>query len=443
MTDCTLSTRLSSKVKKRAIDINFSGGDVSGDGGVLLLKAVDDRLGLLDAVSRTLIDPRDPNRIKHTLSDLLKQRVFAIGAGYGDLNDHESLRLDAAIQSAVGTLEPLASASTLCRFESNASRESIFAMHEILLEQFIASYDKPPKSLILDFDGTDDRVHGEQQGRHFNTYYGGYCFFPLYVYCEEQLLVSYLRPSDRGDSRHSLAVLSLLVKGLRQHWPEVQIIFRGDCGFYSPLLLSWCERKDVKYIVGFGANAKLSRYYATEVAVLSTIWEKLEDNDSEHEGLKVFYEQAYQAGSWKTPRRVIAKLEHNGHGANQRFIVTNLSGDVEQLYTEVYCQRGSMENRHKELQMGLFADRTSCQFWWSNQLRVMFSSFAYTLLQSLRAQALKNTKLARAQVWTIREKLIKIGTVILRNTRRIEFRMSSACVYQEIFIRALDRLEAT
>ncbi len=443
MTDCTSSTRLSSKVKKRAIDINFSGGDVSGNGGVVLLKAIDDRLGLLDSVTKTLIDPRDPNRVKHSLPDLLKQRVFAIAAGYADLNDHDALRLDAAVQSAVGTLEPMANPSTLCRFESNISRASIFSMHNILLDQFIASYDKPPKSIILDFDGTDDRVHGEQQGRHFNTHYHGYCFFPLYVYCEDQLLVSYLRSSDRGDSRHSLAVLSLLVKGLPEHWPETQIIFRGDCGFYTPLLLSWCERHAVKYIIGFSGNAKLQKHYALEVGLLSTLWEGLEKDDPEYKGLKLYYEQDYQAKRWKRPRRVIAKLEHNGCGANQRYIVTNLSGEAEQLYAQLYCQRGTMENRHKQLQMGLFADRTSCQFWWSNQLRVMFASLAYTLMQGLRARALKKTKLSRAQVWTIREKLIKIGAVILRNTRRIEFRMSSACVYRETFIRALDRLEAT
>ncbi len=305
----------------------------------------------------------------------------------------------------------------------------------------IAAHETPPESLILDFDGTDDRVHGEQQGRHFNSHYGGYCFFPLYVYCGEHLLVSYLRSSDRGDSRHAAAVLSLLVKGIRRHWPHVRIIFRGDAGFYSPLMLSWCERHDVNYIVGFSGNAKLRASYATEIDYLSGLWEALEQADESFPKLKAFYEQSYRAKSWKHDRRVIAKLEHNACGGNQRYIVTNLSDDAEHLYSEVYCQRGEMENRHKETQMGLFADRTSCQFWWSNQLRVMLSSLAYTLLNAVRRIALKGTELARAQVWTIREKLIKISAVLLRNTRRIELRMSSACVHQRLFVQAMIRLD--
>ena len=443
MTDCTSSAQLRKKVKKRTIHVNFDGGDVSTNGGSVLLKAVDDKLGLLDKVAKVFVDKRDQSHVKHQLANLIKQRVFGIACGYGDLNDHQQLRLDGAVQSSVGVLHTLASPSTLCRLEATAERQYAVDIHALMLEQFVASHAQPPSSLILDFDGTDDRVHGEQQHRHYNTHYDGYCFFPLYVYCGEKLLVSYLRPSDRGDRRHAAAILSLLVKQLRSHWPDVRITFRGDAGFQSPLLLAWCDRHRVEYIMGFGGNVKLKAHYQGEIDALSTVWEGLEAEDPGRDGVKLFDELPYQAGSWRRERRVIAKLEHNAKGANQRYIVTSLEGEPEDLYSGVYCERGTMESRHKEAQMGLFADRTSCHEWWANQLRVMFSALAYTLLQEIRETALSGTKLAKAQVWTLREKLLKIGAVVLRNTRRIELRMNSNCLDKSLFLQTLARLGAT
>ena len=444
MTNCTLNR----KVKKRALHINFDGGDVSGIGGVELLRAADDRMGLCTAASKLLPDQRDSRYTTHQWDALFRQRIYAIAAGFADVNDHQQLRLDAALQSAVGVMEPLGSAATLCRVEAvpgalseQAARKTVFQMHQLILQQFIDSHDKPPKSLILDFDGTDDRVHGQQEGRHYSSHYGGYVFLPLYVYCGNHLLVSYLRQVNRTDAHHSAAVLSLLVKGIRAHWPEVNIVFRGDAGFYRPLLLSWCERNNVRYIIGYGSNAVLLRQCQANIETLEGVWYWLDHYEADIASIKHFVDIDYQARSWRKSRRIIAKIERNEIGANQRFIVTDLPGDAEQLYSEVYCERGTMENRHKELQMGLFADRTSCSAWWSNQLRVMFSSLAYVLWQNIRQVGLVGTSLATAQVWTLRQRLINIAAVVLRNTRRIQYRLSSASLEQSNFLLALQRLQ--
>ena len=247
MTDCPLGHRRSRKLQRRSIDINFCGGDVSTIGGVELVRAADDQLDLIDSVAACLPDPRNPDRITHQWDTLLRQRIYALCAGLEDLSDHHQLRLDAALQSAVGSMNTLASPATLCRLEGTAQRQAIVDMHRVLIDRFITSFDEPPTSLVLDFDGTDDRVYGEQQGREFNTHYGGYGFFPLYVYCDDHLLCSYLRPINRSDAYHSAAVLKLIVGELRRHWPQVRILMRADTGFYRPLLLSWCERHKVDY----------------------------------------------------------------------------------------------------------------------------------------------------------------------------------------------------
>jgi hypothetical protein len=263
------------------------------------------------------------------------------------------------------------------------------------------------------------------------------------VYSGEKLLVSYLRPINRPDAYHSPAVLSLLVKWLRARWPDVNIVFCGDAGFYRPLLLSWCERHRVRYIVGFSTNAKLLKIGKANIDYVSGAWELLEHKGVDSECFRIFQDIDYQTATWKRPRHVIAKIERNPIGGNQRFIVADLPGEAVHLYSDVYCERGTMENRHKELQMGLFADRTSCSAWWSNQLRVMFSSFAYVLWQTVREKGLAGTQLAKAQVWTLQRRLIHIGAVMLRNTRRIELRLSSAALEKGLFILALNRLQAT
>jgi hypothetical protein len=436
MPDCTQELFHFPRFDRRKIEASFSGGDVSSDGGVLLLRQADRRLGLTAALDAVLPDPRHPDLITHRQVDLLRQRVYGLALGYEDLNDHTSLRLDLAWQTALERDEELASSPTLCRLENRVNRRAAFAFHRVLVEKFIASFASAPTELVLDFDATDDRVHGHQQGRFFHGYYGDWCFLPLYVFCGEQLLVSYLRPSNIDAARHSWAILSLLVKRLRQEWPGVKIVFRGDSGFCRWKLLHWCERHAVHYIVGLAQNARLRAGIASPLARAEA------EHRRTKEKVRLFTDLDYAAATWDKPRRVIAKAEHTEKGSNPRFVVTNLAGDAQALYDEVYCARGEMENRIKEQQLGLFADRTSCHDWWANQFRLLLSSSAYVLLEAIRRLGLHGTGLARAQVQTLRLTLLKIGTVILRNTRRIRLLFSSAYPRQNLFRLAAHRLSS-
>lgn len=436
MTNCTQGAFEFPPVKRRRVEAEFSGGQVTSDGGVVLLRQADRRTGLMEAIDEVIADPRDPELITHSQLSLLRQRVYGLALGYEDLNDHGTLRTDPAIQSAVDCDTDLGSQATLCRLEQRSNRAAGVAMHRVLVEQFIASFKTPPQELILDFDATDDPVHGHQEGRFFHGYYDKYCFLPLYVFCGDQLLVAYLRRSNIDGAKHAWAILALLVRRLREAWPEVRIIFRGDSGFCRRRMLAWCERHDVGYIIGIARNARLVEDIEVHLDYAARVHERIQEK------VRWFTECRYAAGSWSQARRVIAKIEHTDKGANPRFVVTNLTGDAETLYTELYCARGDMENRIKEQQLGLFADRTSCHAWWPNQFRLLLSSLAYGLMETIRRLALKGTELARAQVTTLRLKLLKVGAVILRNTRRVRFLLSSAYPHQEIFRLAAARLTA-
>ena len=281
--------------------------------------------------------------------------------------------------------------------------------------------------LILDFDCTDDRVHGMQVGRAFHGYYYDYCFLPLYVFCGEQLLVSYLRSSNIDPAKHAWAILAKLVSALRERWPEVKIILRADSGFCRWKMLRWCEAHQVDYIVGIAKNERLK-------ALSAKLGQRAERKHGKSgEKVRLFKRFKYRAGSWDKKRWIIAKAEHSAQGANPRFVVTNLIGSAQRIYDQIYCARGEMENRIKEQQLGLFSDRTSCHYWWPNQFRLLLSSCAYVLLEALRRLGLKSTELARAQVGTIRLKLLKIGAVITRNTRRVRIWFSSAFPLKHLF----------
>lgn len=433
MPNCTPNKGLFSKFRRREVVVGFDGGDVSSDGGFLLLREVERRLGLLNKVARVLPDPRNPALVDHSTEHLLRQRVFGLCQGYEDLNDHDSLRQDLALQTALERDKPGASSPTLCRFENRADRGAAIDIHRIVVDQFIASFKEAPTELVLDFDATDDIVHGNQEGRHFSSYYDNYCFLPLYVFCGEQLLTAYLRPASKDAALHAAAILKLLVTRLRQAWPGVRILFRGDSGFCRPLLLSWCERNAVEYVVGVAKNARL--------LALSQFWRIAAAQTFAATQLpqRHFGEFTYAAGSWSRLRRVIVKGEHNAQGANPRFIVTNLANAPQELYERGYCARGEMENRIKECQLGLFSDRTSCQLWWPNQFRLLLAALAYVLMERLRTIGLAGTELARAQVWTLRCRLLKLGAVIVRNTRRVRFFLASAFPHQEIFLLAARR----
>lgn len=436
MTECNAQLFDFPSFDRRKIEASFCGGAVSGDGGVMLLRQADRRLGLCLALDRVIADPRDPDLITHRQIDLLRQRIYGIALGYEDLNDHDTLRNDPAWQSAVERGEELASSPTLCRLEGRASRSTARAISEVLLEQFIASFKSAPDELILDFDATDDRVHGMQEGRSFHGYYGDWCFLPLYVFCGEQLLVSYLRPSNIDAARHAPAILKLLVQRLRKAWPGVKIVFRGDSGFCRWKMLRWCDHHGVDYIVGLAKNPRLLALAGTLMSESAT------QHEAGGEKQRLFGWIDYGAATWDRERRVIAKAEHSTQGGNPRFVVTSLDGDAQAIYDTIYCARGEMENRIKEQQLGLFADRTSCHSWWANQFRLLLSSAAYVLVEAIRRLGLQGTDLARAQVTTIRLKLLKIGTVILRNTRRIRLLFSSAYPYQELFALVARRLSS-
>ena len=332
----------------RKIEFNF-------DGGLLFMKEFDRKLGLTRRVGKLLtsFDLRQSDKVKHSFSGMLRQRVFALFAGNEDLNDHHELRNDPLIQTVVGRDRQLATPSTLCRFENGIDRRACVDLSRLFVEFFVESFSAPPLELILDFDATDDPTYGMQENRFFHGYYDHYCFLPLYVFCGDQLLTAYLRPSKIDGAKHSRAILSLLVKRFRQEWPEVRIIFRGDSGFCRREMLNWCDRNNVKYIVGLAKNSRLLK-----------LSEKLQIKaeaayNETYEKAKLFTEFRYAAGTWKYPRRVIAKAEFNRLGPNNRFIVTNLDNDGQYFYEKVYCARGEMENRIKVQQLDLFADRTS------------------------------------------------------------------------------------
>jgi hypothetical protein len=434
MTECYQSSFEFPACKSRKVHVDFNGGEVTSDAGVLLVRQADRKLRLTEELHRLLNDPRRQASCDHHQIELLRQRIYGLALGYEDLNDHETLRKDVALQTAAGTDHELASASTLCRWENRADRETAWVIAEWMVELFIRSYKKTPEELILDFDATDDAVHGKQEGRFFHGYYDHYCFLPLYVFCGDQLLVSYLRQSNIDGARHAWAILALLVKRLRKAWPKVKIIFRGDSGFCRCRMLRWCETHGVYYVVGLAKNSRLNEMAKPLLDRASRQYE------TSGEKQRLFGELRYAALTWDRARRVIAKAEHTEQGSNPRYVITNLEGDPHKLYDEVYCARGEMENRIKEQQLDLFADRTSCTKWWANQFRLLLSSLAYLLLESIRRLGLKGTELARAQCGTLRLKLLKIGAVIRRNSRRVYFHLSSACPYQALFFRVARRL---
>ena len=435
MTDCTLSKIEFPRCRGRRVEADFGGGDISSNGGVALVAAADRRLGLLSGLARRLDDARQPGKVTHGLLPLLRQRVYGLALGWEDVNDHGGLRDDLALQTAVGCDGRLASPSTVGRLDRAAGRDWAWAAHVLLVESFIASFDTSPAELVLDFDATDDAVHGCQVGRFFHGYYDRYCFLPLYVFCGDQLLVSYLRPSNVDGAKHAWAILALLVKRLRQEWPDVRIVLRADSGFCRHRMLNWCEGHDVGYIIGLAKNARLNAD--------AEMWMGWAEAAFRHSGDKqrLFAELRYGARTWKRRRRVIARLEHGPKGANPRYVVTNLEGGGQSLYDGLYCQRGEMENRIKEQQLDLFADRTSCHDWWPNQFRLTLASLAYTLIEAIRRVALAGTEMARAQAGTIRLRLLRIGAVVIRNTRRVALHLSTACPDKALFHLAAARLK--
>lgn len=462
-TECSAVQLEFQSLGKRKVVADFDGGHLSSDGGALLLGDLDRKQGIIERFAKCFTDHRAPERVEHSLEVLLRQRVYGIALGYEDLNDHNDLSMDPLLAAAAGREDllgqkrrrhsdcgkGLASASTLNRLEltpANASRASRYkklvyhpeAIEELLVDVFMDSYDEAPSEIVLDFDATDDPLHGDQEGRFFHGYYKCYCYMPLYVTCGDHLLVSKLRTSNRDASAGSLEVLAWLVERIRERWSQVRIILRGDSGFCREPIMKWCEENRVYYILGLAKNQRLIKAIDKELNRVKL--RHLMTGSATREFAQFNYRTR---NSWSRTRRVIGKAEHLSKGANPRFIVTNLPEDYatsEVLYEKHYCARGDMENRIKEQQLDLFADRTSSHTMRANQLRLWFSSMAYVLVSALRRIALKGTALAKATCGTIRLKLLKVGAQLKVSVRRVLLHLPTAYPYKAIFAIAHERI---
>ena len=464
-TECSVQEMLFQPLHGRQVKASFDGGMISGEGGALLLREVERQTGLIRRFAECFEDFRDPGSIDHSVYELVAQRIFALALGYDDLNDHDELRLDWLLATAVGKKDvtgqnrrrsrdrgkPLAGKSTLNRLEltldtpSSDERYKKIASNPVeiddcLIDDFIASQTEEPSLLILDPDATDDPVHGMQEGRFFHGYYGEYCFLPLYIFCGDAPLCARLRPANIDASKGTVEELERIVGRLRERWPKVRILVRADSGFARDEIMLWCENNDVDYVFGLAKNSRLND-------LISSAMEQARiESEAEKRAARQFTEFGYRTlDSWSRMRRVIAKAEYLVDKANPRFIVTSLSAadhQAQSLYEDTYCARGDMENRIKEQQLDLFADRTSTHYLKSNQLRLYFSTIAYMLTNALRRLGLKGTELEKAQCGTIRLKLLKIGALISISVRRIKISLSGGYPYKILFHRTLENLTA-
>lgn len=413
------------------VEAAFDGGDIVSDGGALLVKQIDDRIGLTRAAARVFSDDRRTASVRHDIRSLIAQRVYGLCCGWEDVTDHNTLRHDLVHQTAVGRAEELASAPTLSRLETSATGKHAAVLHGVLLDQFIASRKSVPDELVLDIDATHVPLYGDQEGAHFHAHYDSYCYLPLYVFCGQDILACVLRPSWRDPASVLSALIKLIARRLRQAWPGVRLVVRGDSGFCRAKALRRFDAWGIDYIVGLQKNSALLERVAIAQHALQAQYEAVGAKQ------RMIGEFRYATRSWERERRVIARLEHSVQGANPRFVVTSLqAGDAKSLYEDLYCARGEAENRIKEAQIDLFGRRGSCRRFASNQLRLLWAALAYTLMINLRRQALQGTPLERACTATIRIKLLKIGAAVLRNTRRVRLLLASHHPLKDVFLTA-------
>jgi len=467
-TQCNQAALAFHQVGQRQVVGRFDGGKVTSDAGALLLRELELKLGLARRFAACFTDHRDADRIDHTVEELVAQRVFALALGYEDLNDHDQLRSDPLLALVVGKEDPtgesrprqrdqgkpLAGKSTLNRLEltpvgatEEARYKKIVAhcgqLEEFFVEAFLRLHPQgPPAPIVLDLDATDDPLHGDQLGKFFHGYYKCYCYLPLYIFCGGHLLCAKLRPADIDASAGALWQVQRLVGRLRQAWPQASIMLRGDSGFCREPLMRWCEANGVDYVFGLAKNPRLTQEIAAELQEAKRLCEA----DPERRPARLYKDFTYQTlTSWSRPRRVIGKAEHLPKGANPRFVVTTLAAEqctARVVYEQQYCGRGDMENRIKEQQLALFADRTSAGTMRANQLRLWFSSLAYVLLHALRTLALADTELEKAQCDTLRRKLFKIGAVVRVTVRKVWIAFSESYPLQALFAHVHQRLIA-
>jgi len=462
-TECTQESFAFHHLGRREVVARFDGGNITSDAGGLLLRETERVTGILRQFAACFSDHRAPGLIEHPVEDLIAQRIYALALGYEDLNDHDDLRHDPLLAVLVGKRDPLgqhrarkrdrgkalAGKSTLNRLELTPVRADARsrykkittdrrAIQTLFTGLFLQAHPQPPKRIVLDLDATDDPIHGHQAGRFFHGYYKNYCYLPLYIFCGEHLLCARLRPSNIDASAGSLKELDRIVGQIRAKWPQVRIVIRGDSGFCREHIMRWCEAQGVDYVLGLAKNERLIEELADELE------QARQQFELSGQAARVFKDFTYQTrDSWSRARRVIGKAEHLAKGANPRFVVTSVSADqieARSLYEDEYCARGDMENRIKEQQLCLFADRTSAATMRANELRLWFSSVAYTLLAALRRLGLKGTELARAQCGTIRLKLLKLGAQIRVTVRKVWVSLAESYPYRGVFHQVYEHL---
>lgn len=448
----------------RQVVAEFNGGTITSDGGVLLLKEVEAKRRIIKQFAACFTDHRDPRLIEHTVEELVGQRIYALALGYEDLNDHDLLRRDPLLAAAVGKLDPegqerrreadrgaaLAGKSTLNRLELRSDdpvKDGRYKkvslddkkVDDFFIEVFLQAHPEAPELIIIDLDATDDPLHGKQEGRFFHGYYGGYCYLPLYFFCGDFLLCARLRTADKQPAGGALDEIKRIVSRLREPWPQTRIWFRGDSGFSRDEIMTWCEQTEgLDYLFGQAKNQRLEKLLAKEMA------EAKQQFEATGRAARVFGDFQYQTlESWSRERRVVGKAEHLEKGANPRYVVTSLSREqypAQSLYEDHYCARGEMENRIKEQQLELFADRTSTRYLKSNQVRLWMSSVAYVLMNELRRLGLGGTEMEQAQCSTIRLKMLKLGAQVQVTVRRVVVRLASSYPFQELFLAIYRRL---
>lgn len=462
VTQCTADRLDFKRLGSRRVTAHFDGGDITSDGGVLLLRELEEKHRVIARAVECFSDWRDQTRVEHTLEELLRQRVFALALGYEDLNDHDELRVDPAIAAAVGKCDPkgaerayerdqgkaLAGKSTLNRLElacdhgGKGHRYKPFgcdfaAFENLLVELWLDSFDEPPESIILDADATDFELCGNQEDKFFHGYYGHYCYLPLYIFCADWLVASRLRRADQDASKGTLRHLEVLVERIRSRWPKVKVVLRADSGFARDYIMSWCEDWQVDYVIGLAKNSRLKARIVEPMAKAKAAFEE------SGEAARVFTEFRYETlDSWSKKRRVVAKSEYLwGDKENPRFVVTSLANeqyDARTLYEDIYCARGDAENRIRE-QLELFADQMSTHWTQSNQLRQYLSGLAYVFICLLR-RAAEGVGWQGLRPTTIRLRLLKIGAQVQVTARRVWLRMASSCPWQQQFQAVLRRI---
>src|SRR6266699_2346618 len=448
-TECSADLFGFPAVEGRDVVAAFDGGSITSDAGALLLRETDRAIGLVSRFAACFHDARRQHLIEHQVATLVGQRVVGMALGYEDLIDHDDLRHDPMMAVVAGKLEarredcaPVAGKSTLNRLERSVLQPTRYhkishnpvAIKKLFVDLFLEAHERAPRQITIDLDATDDPLHGEQEGRFSHGYYDCYCYLPLYIFCGRHLLAAKLRPANIDGAAGAVEEIARIVGQIRARWPRVRIIVRADSGFAREALMAWCEANGVDFIFGLAKNVRLNRAIGAELVMAR------EESRTTGQPARRFKELVWSTRkSWSRQRRVIAKAEWTQGEANPRFIVTSLTaadGDGRRLYEDVYCARGEMENRIKECQMDLFADRTSTGTMRANQLRLWFASMAYVLLDSLRRLALQATDLANATCGTIRRKLFKIGALVTISVRRIKLAMASGCPYKAIFATA-------